>query len=70
MVKKPRAGQASYDFHLENLQLPGEIEDTEAEPGPSAAGARGSRRRARTEEAHAPGMDCQLIMTGGGSDMG
>jgi hypothetical protein len=37
VVKKPRAGQTSYNFHLENLQLPGEIEDTkdehEAEPG-------------------------------------
>ena len=62
MVKKPRAGQTSYNFHLENLQLPGEIEDTqdeheaEAEPGPSVAGAGGSRKRARTEEAHASGV--------------
>ena len=41
MVKKPRTGQASFDFHMENLHLPGEVEDTEdeieaeAEPGPS-----------------------------------
>jgi hypothetical protein len=74
VVKKPRTGQASFDFHMENLHLPGEVEDTEdeleaeADPGPSVSGARGSRKRARTEEAHASGMDCQFVIfeRGGG----
>ena len=26
------------------------------------SGARGSRKRARTEEAHASGMDCQFVI--------
>jgi len=70
VVKKPRTGQASFDFHMENLHLPGETEDTEdeleADPGPSVSGARGSRKRARTEEAQASGMDCQFNINKGG----
>jgi len=76
VVKKPRTGQASFDFHMENLHLPGEKEDTEdeleaeAEPGPSVSGARGSRKRARTEEAHASGMDCQFVTIERGGGLG